>query len=103
MPLLPTYLAALLVAAGAVASIDTAPIADADPCPVGQMALDGSCIPMSSPQNQNSAAAAEAPQGPVGDGGPSLNEAGPFNPGFFDPNGIDSVLAEPGFNAGRGR
>jgi hypothetical protein len=96
--------ATLSVAAAAVSigcGVIGAPIAVAQGCPKSQMALDGTCIPISSPQN--TAAAAAQPAGPVDDEGPPLNEVGPFDPSFFEPYfGDDSILAVPGFNRGGG-
>jgi hypothetical protein len=96
---------ATLSAAAAAVSIACAvigaPIADAQTCPKSQMALDGTCIPISS--SQNTASAAVQPSGPVDDEGPPLNEVGPFDPSFFEPYfGDDSILAVPGFNRGGG-
>jgi hypothetical protein len=96
--------ATLSVAAAAVSiacAVIGAPIADAQTCPKSQMALDGTCIPISS--SQNTASAAAEPSGPVDDEGPPLNEVGPFDPGYFEPYlGDDSILAVPGFNRGGG-
>jgi hypothetical protein len=73
-----------------------APIAVAQTCPNGEMALDGTCIPISSPLNTASDALG-LPSGTVDDVVPSLNQSSLFDNNYFDE---ESVLAQPGFNGG---
>src|ERR1700681_1984070 len=85
----------LSVAAGALSAaiaVLGAPTAAADPCPNGEMALDGTCIPISSPLDTASATLG-LPDGTVNDVVPSLNQSNQCAD-------VECIVSSPGYNAG---
>jgi hypothetical protein len=84
----------LSVAAGALSAafaVLGAPTAAADPCPNGEMALDGTCIPISSPLDTASATLG-LPDGTVNDVVPSSPQNQCAD--------VECIVAAPGYNAG---
>jgi len=69
----------------------SAPSAAAITCTDSEVAYDGSCVPPTSTYNVT--AAAGIPDGSVNDVVASINQ---------DSDNLDSIIAEPGYNAGGG-
>lgn len=93
MGMTPSGTASLLAAtaASAVFAILSAPTAAALTCSDSEVAYDGTCVPATSTYNVT--ASAGIPDGSVNDVIASINQ---------DSDGLDSIIAEPGYNAGGG-